>query len=39
MKTEAVFENIAERFTERFGADEIDSLTFVDRVRGNKENW
>ncbi len=30
---------IAERFRERFGTDEIDSSTFVDRVRGNKENW
>ena len=30
---------IAERFRERFGTDEIDSTTFVDRVKGNKENW
>ena len=30
---------IAERFRERFGTDEIDSSTFVDRVRDNKENW
>ena len=30
---------IAERFRERFGTDKIDSTTFVDRVRGNKENW
>ena len=30
---------IAERFRERFGTDEIDSSTFVDRVRGIKENW
>ena len=30
---------IAERFRERFGVDEINSITFVDRVRGNKENW
>ena len=30
---------IAERFRERFGSDEIDSSTFVDRVRGIKENW
>lgn len=30
---------IAERFKERFGTDEIDSATFVDRVRGNNENW
>ncbi len=30
---------IAERFRERFGTDEIDSATFVDRLRGNQENW
>ena len=30
---------IVERFKERFGTNEIDSLTFVDRVRGIKENW
>ncbi len=30
---------IAERFKERFGTVEIDSLTFLDRMRGNKENW
>jgi len=30
---------IAERFKERFGTDEIDSSTFVDRVRGQKEDW
>ena len=30
---------IAERFRERFGTNEIDSSTFVDRVRGIKENW
>lgn len=30
---------IAERFKERFGTDRIDSSTFVDRVRGIKENW
>lgn len=30
---------IEERFKERFGLDEIDSETFVDRVRGIKENW
>lgn len=30
---------IAERFRERFGTDEINSSTFVDRVRGIKENW
>lgn len=30
---------IAERFKERFGTGSIDSSTFVDRIRGNKENW
>jgi hypothetical protein len=30
---------ISERFKERFGSDEIDSETFVDRIRGIKENW
>jgi hypothetical protein len=30
---------IAERFRERFGTDEIAAATFVDRVRGIKENW
>lgn len=30
---------IAQRFRERFGASEIDALTFTDRVRGLKENW
>jgi len=30
---------IAERFRERFGTNEIDSSTFVDRARGVKENW
>ena len=30
---------IAERFQERFGTREISSSTFVDRVRGQKENW
>lgn len=30
---------ITERFIERFGTDQIDSSTFVDRVRGIKENW
>ncbi|UTW61546.1 hypothetical protein KFE98_16230 [bacterium SCSIO 12741] len=30
---------IAERFRERFGTHEIDASTFVDRVRGVKENW
>lgn len=30
---------IAQRFRERFGTDEIDSSTFVARVRENKENW
>lgn len=30
---------ISERFRERFGTDEIEKSTFVDRVRGQKENW
>ncbi len=30
---------IAERFRERFGKDEIDTASFIDRVRGIKENW
>ena len=30
---------ISERFRERFGTNEIDTNTFVDRVRGQKENW
>lgn len=30
---------IAEKFSERFGANEIDASNFVDRVRGIKENW
>jgi hypothetical protein len=30
---------IAERFIERFGSDEIDSSTFVDRIRGQDEDW
>jgi aminopeptidase-like protein len=30
---------ITERFKERFGSEEIDSKSFVDRVRGIKENW
>ena len=30
---------IAERFKERFGASYIESTSFVDRVRGTKENW
>lgn len=30
---------IAERFKIRFGTDEIDVDTFVDRVRGQKEIW
>ena len=30
---------IADRFSERFGTDKIDSSTFVDRVRNKKENW
>lgn len=35
----AWIDKIAERFRERFGTEEINSLTFVDRVRGTKENW
>jgi len=31
--------SIAERFRERFGAEEIDAVTFVDRIRGFKEDW
>ena len=31
--------NIANKFIERFGTSFIDSATFVDRVRGEKENW
>ncbi len=30
---------IANKFKERFGTDEIDKSTFVDRVRGVKESW
>lgn len=30
---------ISERFRERFGNDEIDKNTFVDRIRGQKESW
>lgn len=30
---------IAERFRERFGDNEIDISTFIDRARGQKENW
>ena len=30
---------IAERFRERFGTDEIDVETFIDRIRGVKESW
>jgi hypothetical protein len=30
---------IAERFRERFGAEEISESTFVDRVRDHKESW
>ncbi|MEO0685606.1 MAG: hypothetical protein AAFY76_11330 [Cyanobacteria bacterium J06649_11] len=29
---------IAARFRERFGADEIDKSTFIDRVRGHQED-
>ena len=32
-------DKIAERFRERFGTVEIDSMTFVDRIRGIKESW
>jgi aminoglycoside N3'-acetyltransferase len=31
--------SIAEKFRERFGAEEISEATFVDRVRGHKESW
>lgn len=30
---------IAERFMERFGTEEIDKETFVDRIKGIKEGW
>lgn len=30
---------IEERFIERFGKDEIDASTFIDRVRGQNEHW
>lgn len=30
---------IAVRFRERFGKDEIETSTFTDRVRGQKEDW
>lgn len=30
---------ISNRFKIRFGCDEIDASTFVDRVRGEKEHW
>ena len=30
---------IAKRFKERFGTDKIDVSTFIDRVRGHKEDW
>lgn len=30
---------IAERFNERFGTNQIESSTFIDRVRGISENW
>ena len=32
-------EKITIIFTERFGTDEINENTFVDRVRGIKESW
>ena len=32
-------DRIAERFFERFGTDEIDTSTFIDRVRDKKEIW
>lgn len=38
--TDSIWINrIAEKFRERFGTNEIDATTFVDRVRGIKENW
>lgn len=30
---------IADKFRERFGAEEISESTFVDRVRGHTESW
>ena len=30
---------IGKRFKQRFGSDEIHAETFVDRIRGIKENW
>jgi hypothetical protein len=30
---------IAEKFRERFGAEEISTTTFVDRIRDHKESW
>ncbi len=30
---------VANRFRERFGTHEIHSSTFVDRIRGQKEDW
>src|ERR1051326_1423460 len=30
---------IAERFRERFGAEEISEATFVDRMRNHEESW
>jgi hypothetical protein len=32
-------QRIAMKFQERFGQDHISTDTFVDRMRGNKENW
>ncbi len=32
-------QRIASKFRERFGQDRISTETFVDRVRGHKENW
>lgn len=31
--------DIANRFIERFGTNQIEAETFIDRQRGNKENW
>jgi hypothetical protein len=30
---------IAERFIERFGADQISADTFIDRIKDKEENW